>query len=179
MEGPGRTNDGGQNGVGGSGVSPQIGQRPALALAMADATDPSGTCIMGPSFFWLGGLPGNAHVFAAIPHAVACFSTRRHAQRPIRRRQAQADVFGGREGYRKASNWCPRACNDADDAHWKASKGGSRARARPRERNDAGGTCARMLMTLATAGRAGGSGKGWEGARAGARPPPPCPPPNE
>ena len=116
-----------------------------------------------------------------------------HMQRPIRRRQAQTDVFEGRQGYRKASNWCPHARNDADDAHWKAQVA-------PRAPNDAGhgggrgrdqagrGARARMLMMLARAGRAGGGIRGrGEGGPARARacaPPPfprslPCPLPNE
>ena len=38
-------------------------------------------------------------------NAVSIMSTRRARSGP----SGQADVFGGREGYRKASNWCPRA----------------------------------------------------------------------
>ena len=84
-----------------------------------------GTSIIGPSFFhraaWdlAGRLTRQGARFAAIPHAMACFGApaldtwaargehHEHparVQRPIRHRQAQADVFGGREGYQKASN---------------------------------------------------------------------------
>ena len=97
-------------------------------------------CNIGPSFFHraardlVGRLTRQGARFAAIPHAMACFGApardtwaargehHEHparALRPMRRkqarRQAQANVFGGREGYRKASNRCPRARNDADE----------------------------------------------------------------
>ena len=98
-----------------------------------------GTSIIGPSFFHraardlVGRLIRQGARFAAIPHAMMCFGARgghhehpARVQRPIRHRQAHADVFGGREGYRKAAR------NDADDARWKASK------RLPRTRNDAG-----------------------------------------
>ena len=85
----------------------------------------SGISIIGPLFFHraarglVGRLTRQGARFAAIPHAMACFGapardTRvargehhehpARMQRPIRRRQAQADVFAGQEGYRKASN---------------------------------------------------------------------------
>ena len=103
-------------------------QAMALALAMGRKPMPPtrpGVSIIGPLFFHraardlVGRLSRQRTCFAAIPHAMACFGAPAHdtwaargehhehparVQRPVRRRQAQADVVGGREGYRKASN---------------------------------------------------------------------------
>ena len=101
-----------------------------------------GTSIIGPSFFHraardlVGRLTRQGARFAAIPHAMMCFGARGgHHEHPARVQRP------GREGYRKAAR------NDADDAHWKASKG-SPARA----------------MMLAT--EAAGGGTKRDGARA-------------
>ena len=103
-------------------------QAMALAFAMGRKPMPPtrpGVSIIGPLFFHraardlVGRLTRQRARFAAIPHAMARFGAPSHdtwvargehheyparVQRPVRRRQAQADVFGGREGYRKASN---------------------------------------------------------------------------
>ena len=79
-------------------------QAMALALAMGRKPMPPtrpGVSIIGPLFFrqaardLVGRLARQRARFAAIPHAMACFGA------PGARaaaRQAQADVFGGREG---------------------------------------------------------------------------------
>ena len=96
-----------------------LGRCPTLAIGRKPMppTRP-GTSIIEPLFFHraardlVGRLTRQGACFAAIPHATApardTWAARgeRHehpacVQRPIRRRQAQADVFGGREGYRK------------------------------------------------------------------------------
>ena len=106
--------------------------------AGGDAADP---CIMGPSFLRRAArIPGNAHVLRPFPTVWPVLGHPRagdtwaargeHHEHPralAAAHQAPADVVGGREGYRKASNWCPSARNN--DAGHGSGRGRDRARA--------------------------------------------------
>ena len=80
---------------------------PALRLSCEQAA-PSLLPLHSPLvIFTPGGRVGVDKNQPATPgrHAASIMSTRRRAAA----HQAQADVSGGRDGYRKASNWCLRA----------------------------------------------------------------------
>ena len=134
---------------------------------------------MGASCTWKRpiGRPGNAYVWRPFPMVWRVLGQPRakpgrHAASIMSRpQQARANAFGGREGYRKASNWCR-----CPHAMMLMMLTGRPERWLPRARAMKAGRVARAgshACSMARAGRAGGGIRaGGSRDRACAAPPP-------